>query len=337
MTQKDFIYSQSPDPHIQRRKEMLKKYPSQIRALMGNHSETSFWVFLSVIAQFAIAYALRDQAIGWVILSAFAVGAFFNHALYVLIHEATHNLIFKRSISNRFLGMFCDLALLAPGSQAFRKYHLIHHNRQGQHDYDADLVSETEANLVGNHWFKKLIWVFMMAVSQASRPNRLKIKPFFDLWILANLVVQVSAMVVAYHFVGSHGLMYLGFSTLFGLGLHPLGGRWIAEHYVIHENQETYSYYGPLNILAFNVGYHNEHHDVMTVSWKNLPKLRALAPEYYENLITHKSYPGLLWRFITDPKLHLKARVLRAPVGAEKPVDNKLVFVLEDGITPEVV
>jgi sphingolipid delta-4 desaturase len=179
MTNPEFIFSQGADPHIQRRKDMLKKYPVQIRALMGNHPGTAFWIVLAVVSQFAAAYLLRDQGMGWVILSAFVFGAVINHALYVFIHEATHNLVFKNSLWNRAIAMFCDFALFAPGSMAFRKYHLIHHNRQGQHDFDADLVSETEANLVGNHWFKKLIWVFLMAVSQAARPNRLKIKPFW--------------------------------------------------------------------------------------------------------------------------------------------------------------
>jgi sphingolipid delta-4 desaturase len=84
------------------------------------------------------------------------------------------------------------------------------------------------------------------------------------------------------------------------------------------------------------VGYHNEHHDVMTIAWKNLPKLKALAPEFYDNLVVHKSYPKLLYRFIVDPKLHLKARVLRKSVAVTTPPKAAAVM-LEDGVTPEVV
>jgi sphingolipid delta-4 desaturase len=307
----DFIYSTQADPHIQRRKDLLKKYPKEIRALMGNHVGTAAWVLFCVISQFALAYFLQDQSLWLLLGSAFLVGAFFNHALYVFIHEATHNLIFKSSLSNRWIGMICDLPLVAPGSMAFRKYHLIHHVRQGQHEYDADLVSDFEANLVGNHWFKKLIWVSLMGVSQAMRPNRIKNQQFMDRWIAGNILFQVAMLTLAYQFIGPMGLLYLGASTLFGLGIHPLGGRWIAEHFVIEPGQETYSYYGALSPVIFNVGYHNEHHDIMTISWKNLPKLKALAPEYYDTLKAHKSYPGLLWRFIWDPSLHLKSRVLR--------------------------
>src|SRR5207342_2932808 len=64
---------------------------------------------------------------------------------------------------------------------------------------------------------------------------------------------------------GWKAFFFLLISFFFSVGLHPLGARWIQEHYLtLDEDQETYSYYGPLNTLAFNVGYHNEHHDSPT-------------------------------------------------------------------------
>ncbi|KZP08079.1 hypothetical protein FIBSPDRAFT_761951, partial [Athelia psychrophila] len=47
---------------------------------------------------------------------------------------------------------------------------------------------------------------------------------------------------------------------------------------------ETYSYYRPPNVLPFNVGYHNEHHDI---PWMRLHALRALAPEFYDTIPSH--------------------------------------------------
>ena len=65
-----------------------------------------------------------------------------------------------------------------------------------------------------------------------------------------------------------------------------------------------------MNVLALNVGYHNEHHDLMRVPWTKLPALKRLAPELYEPLHFHRSWSALLWRFLTDPSITLYSRVI---------------------------
>jgi len=98
---------------------------------------------------------------------------------------------------------------------------------------------------------------------------------------------------------------------LFSIGLHPVGARWIQEHYTYDFDQETFSYYGPINWVALNMGYHNEHHDLPSIPWNNLPKLRAMAPEFYENLKYHSSWSRLLFQFIFDKRYSLYSRVER--------------------------
>ncbi|HZY05557.1 MAG TPA: fatty acid desaturase, partial [Anaeromyxobacteraceae bacterium] len=89
--------------------------------------------------------------------------------------------------------------------------------------------------------------------------------------------------------------------------------RWIQEHFLTFPDgaQETFSYYGPLNAVALNVGYHVEHHDLMRVPWTRLPALTRLAPELYQPLHSHRSWSRLLWRFLFDPAISLTSRVVR--------------------------
>lgn len=73
-------------------------------------------------------------------------------------------------------------------------------------------------------------------------------------WHLLNIVVQ---LVFDYFLVknfGARPLIYLIASSFFAGSLHPCAGHFIAEHYLWDGmEQETFSYYGPLNVLAYNV------------------------------------------------------------------------------------
>jgi sphingolipid delta-4 desaturase len=114
-----------------------------------------------------------------------------------------------------------------------------------------------------------------------------------------------------FHFLGGKALAYLPISSLIVMGLHPIAGHYISEHYVFREGQETYSYYGPLNLLAWNVGYHNEHHDFPYIAGSRLPRLRTMAPEFYDKLMSHGSWTATLWSFVTRPSLGGYSRVKR--------------------------
>jgi sphingolipid delta-4 desaturase len=59
------------------------------------------------------------------------------------------------------------------------------------------------------------------------------------------------------------------------------------------------------------MGYHNEHHDLPSIPWNNLPKLRAMAPEFYQDLKYHSSWSRLLLQFVFDRRFSLYSRVER--------------------------
>ena len=79
-----------------------------------------------------------------------------------------------------------------------------------------------------------------------------------------------------------------------------------------------------MRAIAFNVGYHNEHHDLMMVPWSRLPRLKSIAPEFYDGLVHHRSWTALLFRFLLDPSLSLYSRRVRgtaAVVSESRPAD----------------
>jgi sphingolipid delta-4 desaturase len=252
------------------------------------------------------------------IVLAYLVGAVLNHGLFAALHEVTHNLVFKTPFMNKVLGLGLNLPQLFPASAAFRHYHLIHHSNFSEYDYDADIAHHWEARLIQNSPWRKAIWYSLFLVVEALRPLRLK-NTIFDRWVVANVILIVVADVLIWQFLGFKAFCYLGLSTIFGLGLHPVGARWIQEHYLFDLDpkqttppaQETFSYYGALNLLSYNVGYHVEHHDFFRVPWIHLPKLKKIAPEYYLGLKSYRSWTLLLWRFLFDRNVNLFSRVVR--------------------------
>jgi len=308
----DFSYDHDQNVHIKRAREIKAKYP-EVRMLMGTNPFTVLWSVTLVLLQLSVGYTLTNLSWIWVILAAYLFGAFVNHALYVIMHECTHNLVFRNPTYNKVLGIFGDFALLVPSAMAFRKYHLLHHQYLGQYDMDPDVVSRAEGKLVGNSAIRKIIWVFLLGISQALRPLKIKKVKMVDRWLVANIAIVLAADTLIFAFMGPKALVYLGLSTLFALGLHPVGGRWIQEHYTDGDGQETHSYYGPLNKLCFNMGYHNEHHDFASIPWNNLPKLKKLAPEYYDNLISYRSWTAVLFRFISDRSMSTFSRIVHVP------------------------
>lgn len=310
-SKKSFSYSEDPEPHKQRTKQILARHP-EVRQLIGKNPFTIVAILFCVGSMILLSWLLKDAPWWAMLLVAYCVGAFFNHALFVLIHECSHNLLFKKKSWNYIASIIANLPHGLPSAVSFTRYHLMHHSYQGHHDWDADLPDFWEARVFGNNFFSKALWMFLFPFFQLFRTFRLKtIKPV-DSWIVANWVVQFAFDAAIWMLWGPQAFVFLLLSFFFSVGLHPLGARWIQEHYLtLDETQETYSYYGPLNIVAFNVGFHNEHHDFPSVPWNKLPALKNKAPEFYTPLKAHRSWTLLFFRFLFDNKITLHSRMVR--------------------------
>ena len=73
-------------------------------------------------------------------------------------------------------------------------------------------------------------------------------------WHFINISIQLLFDAFFVRHFGWRPFIYLLMSSFFAGSLHPCAGHFIAEHYLWDGlEQETYSYYGPLNALAYNV------------------------------------------------------------------------------------
>ncbi len=312
-----FRWSEEPEPHKSRTKEIIHKHP-EIRTLIGRNPYTLAIILGCVAAQLTLSYFLRDAAWWLIFVVAYFVGAFIGHTLYVCIHECAHNLLFKKRELNSLSAIVANLPLVFPSAISFQKYHLKHHSYQGVEAVDADMPYRWEAKLINNRFFGKALWLLFYPLFQMIRPVRLKEIKLMDTWTVINMIVQVVFMAAFIYFLGWKALVYLTVSFFFSVGLHPLGARWIQEHFLTHGEQETKSYYGPMNTVNLNVGYHNEHHDFPSIPWNKLPQIRSLAGNYYDTLGYHTSYTILLFQFLTDRNLSVYSRMARDNRGKTK-------------------
>lgn len=217
---------------------------------------------------------------------------------------------------------------------------------------DTDLPTAFEAFLLDSLLGKAFFCTFQIFF-YALRPMFIYSPPFTYIHFL-NLITQFAFDYALVRFCGSaQPLYYLLWSSFLAGSLHPCAGHFIAEHYFFSRVKtggtesiaelkaksaggdqtnnksassgsplddslvppETYSYYGPLNILTYNVGLHNEHHDFPAIPWTRLPELHRIAREFYEPLPSHRSWIWVIWTFIMDKDVGMWCRVKRAQGG----------------------
>merc|ERR550534_3188700 len=223
---------------------------------------------------------------------------------------------------NRLCGYISNLPTGVASCATFKRYHNMHHALQGDDLDDLDLPSMLEIAVFRGK-VGKLLFVSMQVFFYALRPSILR--PLaITLPEVLGWAIQLSFDYAVAVYLGPKAIMYMLLGNLFGLGLHPMAGHFIAEHYLflpgetrgtktegsVVTGQETFSYYGPLNYLAYNVGYHNEHHDFPRIPGRLLPKVKEIAPEWYQ-MPHHTSWCRVLWDFVMCDHISLASRVKR--------------------------
>ncbi len=304
-----YLITPAPQPHPLRAKKIIRQHP-EVRKLFGINYWSGVAIVSIVAVQTAIAISLSLFGAPWwaFLLVAYFVGAYANHALWVLVHECCHNLIFRKPFWNRVLAIVANFPMALPCTVPFCIWHLKHHRYLGNTEHDADVAPRYEAWLLRGGFLRRLGWQCLFPLLQSLRPMFLKHggKPASWVnWRVPNFVIQFAFVGLLAWLVSPWTFVYFMASAIFAIGPHPLGARWIQEHYVFRKGQETYSYYGNLNTVAFNIGYHNEHHDLPQIPWNRLPRLKRLAPEMYDTLHAHYSWVKLWLRFLFDRKMEV--------------------------------
>lgn len=247
----------------------------------------------------------------WTTILAYCLGGVVNHMLVLGIHEISHNVVFGNSspLTNRLFGMWANLPVIFPMSISFKRYHVEHHRFLAIDGYDADLPTKWEAYFFYNTP-TKILWLLFQPAFYALRPFLIRPRPPSNLEIL-NTVIQLTFDFLLFYFFGFKAVYYLMVGTLLALGIHPMGAHFVAEHYTYEKGHETYSYYGPLNYLTWNVGYHMEHHDFPYIPGSRLPEVKRIAGEFYDNLPHHTSWVTAISEFLFNPECGLYGRTKR--------------------------
>ncbi|KAE8586691.1 hypothetical protein XENTR_v10021731 [Xenopus tropicalis] len=310
VTRGDFEWVYTDQPHTQRRKEILAKYP-EIKTLMGPDHQLKWIVLGMVFAQLVACHLVRELPWKWVLFWAYAFGGCVNHSLTLAIHDISHNVAFgnRQAKWNRWFAVLANLPIGMPYSASFKKYHIDHHRYLGGDTLDVDIPTDFEG------WFfctpfRKFLWLVLQPLFYTLRPLYVNPKPISRMEV-CNAAVQFSADFALYYTWGLKPIVYLLSGSVFCLGFHPISGHFIAEHYMFSRGYETYSYYGPLNFLTFNVGYHTEHHDFPSIPGSKLPMVTQMASEFYDRLPQHQSWTHVLWDFIFEEELGPYSRIKR--------------------------
>lgn len=265
----DFARDDMDEPHLKRKHTILREHP-EVEKLYGTDIRTLYVTIAITVVQLSIAYVFgKVWTPPWYIffLVAYFVGGTAIAMVGVIIHEACHCLVFKQKWVNRYVGLLANISLPVPIAQSFRRYHIEHHTWQGVEGMDPDLPLDWEKDMIKGNPLSKFLWIMiypvMYVVRGAVMQHERNLTP--SKWEIINVVFTVITDTIIQYFCGWTGLFYLLASLWLGYSLHPGAAHFIQEHYTFDDGQETYSYYGILNIPFMNIGYHNEHHDFQKV------------------------------------------------------------------------
>ena len=208
MAESKNIFTETEDPHVGRRRAILKAHP-EVKELFGRNSSTFWWILFILFSQLAIAWVLQGTNIWWVLGVAYFVGAFFNHSSFCLKHECSHNLVFKNRTANILTGILSNLPSGFPSYSIFSVVHLKHHSHQGEYEMDFDLPLRWEAKLIENTPTGKIFWMLLQPLAVSLRPLRRHTINYVSKWTYVNILIVIMFDLAVIYFIGPLAFLYL--------------------------------------------------------------------------------------------------------------------------------
>jgi len=311
--------------HRERKKRILKENP-ELLTLIGPDSRTQYYAYIVFGIQLFFCYLVQNSYWAAVLLG-ITICPYLDQGVLVLIHEVSHNLIFSengntRSPKNRLLGIMCNTVMIIPISEIFRQHHNIHHATLGDMKTDVDVPLRSEVKFVSNSRILKALW---LSLNMFILPMR-SMKKLPVIWCPFVALNWISCIGFGFLllFTVPPAFVYLILGTIFSQSIHPSNARQVQRHIrqfkddriegkandnvPVHlRKMNTFSYYGWMNKITLNVGYHVEHHDFGNIPWTKLPELRRVAGEkwYPANYAYHSRGVFDVMKFVLDDDITL--------------------------------
>jgi sphingolipid delta-4 desaturase len=300
--------------HVKKRIEILRKYP-EIRQYQKPYYYSIIWILFLVLIQFTIGFFTEyfNLSIPLVGLVSFINANSLYHSFASFIHENSHGLVL--GFSNQVLVSYL-IELGLSGFGGHRNYEITHkrnhHASLNIKEVDSECTHKAHmtnlTNIVSNPFLNRLLFlvdllpfgsIIMQEIGKKRLSNEDKkevsqLKSYFKISFIDNFHKILMALMSSFIFYYLIKLKFYKF-LLFKIWTISIyqgkfsmfrRGQSISEHYATDYNltNPTQSTYGFLsNLFGFNTGYHDEHHTFPTIPWIYLPKLKQIAPEYFNN------------------------------------------------------
>lgn len=284
-------------PSVLQRIRELGLMPKTTKSLKFLEQPHRFTLVLTVfLSIFQILLASQKDALDfsffWQLLF---LGVPVAHGLYVLQFEFIHNLCFGDDRDRISLSV-STLATGIPYAEILRLYELEHVaffqkdlDPQRPTTFEKTVWTElmTQRDIPG----KKILYLFLypynvahkMLFRETGSSNALVQMIHFSPVIWRSLAFHILFDLWILYYFGWHSLLFLWCSTYLSFcPLHPCATHLLFQHasWLSHhefEYKEPSSYYGMMNLLTFNGGYHKERHDHLKIPWLYLPLVQKLG------------------------------------------------------------